>query len=169
MKANAWNKSRIIPPITNFLVLMFSIMAPAMAKGKVGSGGGEENVTPSEEQSGTRRRNVASAAGGKASWTPPSLLCSCLLTSKEEGGSRNHMTGKDSALSPNSRREPGNNPRRVKIEADTGRRPRCARLFKGGFQGGAPHSRGSRTPPPITTSELIYVPETDLLISSFFF
>lgn len=86
MKANAWNKSRITPPITNFLVLMFSIMAPAMAKGRLGAEGEEENVTPSEEQSGTRRRNVASAAGGKASWTPPSLLCSCLLTSKEEGG-----------------------------------------------------------------------------------
>lgn len=86
MKANAWNKSRITPPITNFLVLMFSIMAPAMAKERLAAGGGRENVTPSEEQSVTRWRNVASAAGGEASWTPPSLpLCSCLLTSKEEG------------------------------------------------------------------------------------
>lgn len=32
MKANAWNKSRVTPTITNFLVLIFSIMAPAMAK-----------------------------------------------------------------------------------------------------------------------------------------
>lgn len=32
MKANAWNKSRITPTITNFLVLIFSIIAPAMAK-----------------------------------------------------------------------------------------------------------------------------------------
>ena len=32
MKANAWNKSRITPTITNFLVLMFSMIAPAMAK-----------------------------------------------------------------------------------------------------------------------------------------
>lgn len=31
MKENAWNKSRITPTITNFLVLMFSIIAPAMA------------------------------------------------------------------------------------------------------------------------------------------
>lgn len=88
MKASAWNKSRVIPPITNFLVLMFSIMAPAMVKGKGSELGERKNVTPSEEQSARRRRNVASAAGGKASWTPPSSspqLCSCLLTSKEEG------------------------------------------------------------------------------------
>lgn len=32
MKANAWNKSRITPTITNFLVLMFSIIAPAIVK-----------------------------------------------------------------------------------------------------------------------------------------
>lgn len=32
MKENAWNKSRITPTITNFLVLMFSMIAPAMAK-----------------------------------------------------------------------------------------------------------------------------------------
>lgn len=38
MKASAWNKSRVIPPITNFLVLMFSIMAPAMAKERLGAG-----------------------------------------------------------------------------------------------------------------------------------
>lgn len=70
MKASAWNKSRVIPPITNFLVLMFSIMAPAMAKERLGAGE-RENVTPSEEQAVRRWRNVASAAGGKASWTPP--------------------------------------------------------------------------------------------------
>lgn len=32
MNANAWNKSRVTPTITNFLVLMFSIMAPAIVK-----------------------------------------------------------------------------------------------------------------------------------------
>lgn len=32
MKASAWNSSRVTPTITNFLVLMFSMMAPAMAE-----------------------------------------------------------------------------------------------------------------------------------------
>lgn len=32
MKASAWNSSRVTPTITNFLVLMFSMIAPAMAK-----------------------------------------------------------------------------------------------------------------------------------------
>lgn len=79
MKASAWNKSRVIPPITNFLVLMFSIMAPVMVKGKGSELGERKNVTPSEEQSARRRRNVASAAGGKASWSPPFLLSAALL------------------------------------------------------------------------------------------
>lgn len=92
---------------------------PRHGEGKVGSWGGKrKNVTPSEEQSGTRRRNVASAAGGKASWTPP-LSAALLLPLNFQGGggerkkikSRNHMTGKDSALSPNSRRRTGNHPR----------------------------------------------------------
>lgn len=36
MKANAWNKRRITPTMTNFLVLMFSIIAPAIAKETAG-------------------------------------------------------------------------------------------------------------------------------------
>lgn len=36
MKENAWSRSRITPTITNFLVLMFSMIAPAMAKERDG-------------------------------------------------------------------------------------------------------------------------------------
>lgn len=82
MKENAWNKSRITPTITNFLVLMFSIIAPAMAnktgwsgkycdceRGKKQSlmlvvGGGKKKCSQSveEEKEGGDER-VASTAG----------------------------------------------------------------------------------------------------------
>lgn len=88
MKANAWNKSRITPPITNFLVLMFSIMAPAMAKGRLGAGGKKKMLhrarSSQEHAGGTSHLRPV----GKRAAPPPSLLCSCLLTSKEEGGEK---------------------------------------------------------------------------------
>lgn len=74
MKANAWNKSRITPPITNFLVLMFSIMAPAMAKGRLGAGGKKKMLH--------RARSSQEPAGGTSHLRPvgkraaPPLLCS---------------------------------------------------------------------------------------------
>lgn len=75
MKANAWNKSRITPPITNFLVLMFSIMAPAMAKERLGAGGGKKKMSH-------RARSSQERAGGTSHLRPvgkragPPLLCS---------------------------------------------------------------------------------------------
>lgn len=62
MKANAWNKSRITPPITNFLVLMFSIMAPAMAKGRLGAGGKKKMLH--------RARSSQEPAGGTSHLRP---------------------------------------------------------------------------------------------------
>lgn len=122
MKANAWNKSRITPPITNFLVLMFSIMAPAMAKERLAAGGGRENVTPSEEQSVTRWRNVASAAGGEASWTPP-FSAALLLPLNFQGGGKKKQESHDwEGLGfiperPTQDREQSAERCRVKIEA----------------------------------------------------
>lgn len=95
MKANAWNKSSVTPTITNFLVLMFSIIAPAM----------------SEEKKPDRARNKQSCAGDGTTTLhppprvgrqagPPPPLCFCLSTSKEERKKkiRNHMTEQRSAL-----------------------------------------------------------------------
>lgn len=80
MKENAWNKSRITPTITNFLVLMFSIIAPAMAN-KTGwsgkycdcerkqslmlvVGGGKKKCSQSvEEEKEGGDESVASTAG----------------------------------------------------------------------------------------------------------
>lgn len=66
MKENAWNKSRITPTITNFLVLMFSIIAPAMANE---TGWGGNAVTASEKTVANvgcwrREEEMQSVSGG---------------------------------------------------------------------------------------------------------
>lgn len=43
MKENAWNKSRVTPTITNFLVLIFSIIAPVIVMEST-------NIPPTEEK-----------------------------------------------------------------------------------------------------------------------
>lgn len=70
MKANAWNKSRVTPSITNFLVLMFSIMAPAMAKRRSGM---EKNKRTVRETISNVAEHVASTARWESELNPPSL------------------------------------------------------------------------------------------------
>lgn len=108
MKASAWNKSRAIPPITNFLVLMFSIMAPAMAEQRFGAGRARVSHRARSSQPGQEERRICGCWRRELDplhlhlSTPPPLR-SCLFTSKEEGKKqeshdregRIHSTGLD--------------------------------------------------------------------------
>lgn len=70
---------------------------PRHGEGKVRSGGKKQCHT---ERGAVRNALEERRICGRweSELDPPSPpLCSCLLTSKEEGKSRNHMTGKDSA------------------------------------------------------------------------
>lgn len=80
MKANAWNKSRVTPIITNFLVLIFSIIAPAIVKERFGykyHSERETNKNVAEKGTNTLSR--------KASWAPSTAL---LLPFNFEGGKK---------------------------------------------------------------------------------
>lgn len=96
MKANAWNKSRITPTITNFLVLIFSMIAPAIAKEV--SGVKMSHGARNKQKRGLERdENAASTASRKAKLGP--LHTALLLPFNFEGGkrggkkkNRNHMT-----------------------------------------------------------------------------